>query len=270
MESGESITLSEAARLYVGSLKAKDDHGEVQRELFRFLKWCGQDRALSEIHPPEVGEYADQMGGASVSHQAAKHLQVIRSFLSFAKKKGLIDKNLTQHIRIPKAKARNLSTHVRDAQDLVELTPGGHAKMLEDLEKLRGERAPLAVQIQKAAADKDVRENVPLEAAREQLGHVESRIRSIESTLKDAVVIDRARGQKSTKVKLGTRVSLKDLNTGREMSYALVYRTEANPLEGKISDVSPLGKALVSRWVGQEVEVETPRGTTRYRILKVS
>ena len=109
-----------------------------------------------------------------------------------------------------------------------------------------------------------------LEAAREELGHLESRISSIESTLKYAVVIDPNSPHPAKKVRLGARVSVKDLNTGRETSYTLVDRFEAQLSQGKISDVSPLGKALVNRLTGQEIEVDTPRGKTRYRILKVT
>ena len=69
----------------------------------------------------------------------------------------------------------------------VELTREGLVRLQDELEKLKAERGPLAAQIRRAAADKDVRENVPLEAAREQLGHTESRIRTIEGTLTAAV-----------------------------------------------------------------------------------
>ena len=83
---------------------------------------------------------------------------------------------------------------------------------------------------------------LPWEAAREQLGHLESRIRTIESTLKYAVIIDPTSPHTVQKVKLGARVFVKDLNTGRENSYILVDRFEAQPSKGKISDVFPIGQ----------------------------
>ena len=98
---------------------------------------------------------------------------------------------------------------------------------------------------------------------------MESRIRAIEASLRAAVVIDPAGAQSDT-VRIGSVFSLKDLGTGREAVYTLVDRTEANPLEGKISDVSPIGKMVVKRNKGDEIEVETPRGTTRYLIIEVS
>ncbi|MCH8110311.1 MAG: transcription elongation factor GreA [Chloroflexi bacterium] len=270
MEAPESITLLQAAGHYASNVKAKDNHEVMRRELFRFVNWCGPDKLLAQINPSEIGDYADQLGGTGTSPQAVERLQVIRDFLSFSKKKGLLEKNLAQHLRIRKPRTRVGKAQGREPAEVIELTSSGYTQLVDELERLKSERAPIAMQIQKAAADKDVRENAPLEAAREQLGLVESRIRTIENTLKYAVVIDQSlrKGSNQT-VKLGMRVSVKDLKTKRESTYTLVSGSEANSLEGKISDVSPLGKAIVGCKVGQEVDVESPRGKARYAITKV-
>ncbi len=267
---GESTTLLEAVRLYLAGAKPKENQEEVQRELDRFAHWCGLDRTISELRPPEIGDYAEQMSGSGTSPQAAKRLQAIRDFLSYAKKKGLTTSNLASHVRIPKAKVRGGGPGGRSGEASAELTPDGHAQLVAELERLKGERPPLAIQIRKAAADKDVRENVPLEAAREQLGLVESRIFELERILKTAIIIDPSKQRAAPTVGLGRRVVVKDLGSGQKTTYVVVNRTEASPLEGRISDVSPLGKALISRAVGQEIEVQTPRGITRYSIVKVS
>ena len=270
MEPTESMNLSEAAGVYVGSIKSKERQDETHRELYRFVHWCGTGRTISGLSPVEIAGYADHVGGSGTTPQAAERLQVVKAFLSYAKKKGIIDKSLAQHVRIPKSKARRGAMAGRNAEEVPELTRSGHAKLKAQLEKLKAERVPLAQDISKAAADKDVRENAPLEAAREQLGLVESRIRDIENTLESAVIIDSSSSKRATTVKVGTRVSVKDLGTGRENSYTLVSAWEAKPLEGLISDVSPLGQAINGRSVGQEVEAKTPRGNARYRILKVT
>ena len=267
MESRESITLQGSVENYIASMKRKDDHEEIHRELIRFVQWCGSHRTWTEIKPPEIGEYGDQMATAGTTPQAAARLQIVRGFLSYAKRKGHTDTNLAQHVRIRKSKGTLFKA--KD-QEVVELTKEGHAHLVAELERLKSERGPIAIQIRKAAADKDVRENVPLEAAREQLGFLESRIRTIEYTLNVGVVIDPSRQQQAQKVRLGAKVSIKDLVTGRETSYRVVSASEANPLDGRISDVSPLGKALIGRLSGEEAEAETPRGKIRYRITKVS
>ena len=264
------VLLQEAVGTYVGTLSSNDDYVRLHKELYRFVHWCGPQRSLEDITPPEIGNYAEQQGGTGTSPQAAARLQIIRTFLRYARKKGLITQNLAVHVRVRRSKSRAKDAQAREAKQAIELTPEGHAQLLEELEKLKGGRAPLAVQIRMAAADKDVRENAPLEAAREQLGMVESRIITIEETLKDAVVMKAGSRVGGASVKLGARVSMKDLNTGRGTKYMVVSPSEAKPLDGKISDASPMGKALIGRSKGQEVEVQTPRGKTRYLILSVS
>ena len=74
MRSGESMTLLEAVGAYSGSIKAGDNHEELHRELYRFVNWCGSDRVLSDIGPPEVGEYADHVAGSGTTLRAAVDL----------------------------------------------------------------------------------------------------------------------------------------------------------------------------------------------------
>ena len=253
----EPVTVLQAVSSFVGSIKRNDDDLQtVQRDLNRFVQWCGPDRRLTELKPPEIGEYAEQVG---VVGNAAERLQIVKSFLSYARKRKLIDGNLAQHVRVRKSRSSSRRAQTSVSAEPVELTREGLVRLQDELEKLKAERAPLAAQIRRAAADKDVRENVPLEAAREQLGHTESRIRTIEGTLTAAVVIDSS-GAASKRVQLGARVSVRDVDSRRETTYTLVSATEANPLEGRISDASPLGRALLKRYVGDQVEVDTPAG----------
>lgn len=270
MGTDESLLLLEAVGGYIETLVSTDGYERQHKELYRFVHWCGPERVFDDISAPEIGEYAEQLGGTGTTPQAAERLQIVRTFLSYARKKGLIDKNLAQHVRVRKSKSRAKDSQTHESKNTIELTPDGHGQLVGELEKLKGERAPLAVQIRTAAADKDVRENAPLEAVREQLGMVESRIATIEETLKDAVVIDPASRVTGRTVTLGARISMKHLDTGKQTTYMLVSPSEANPLQGKISNASPLGKAFIGRRVGQEVEVETPRGKARYKVMGVS
>ena len=267
MQSTGSVTVQDAIEIYFNGFKRKDDQLLAQQELFRFARWFGQSRPMSDLRPYEIEEYGEQVGGAGTRFQAAERIQAVRSFLSFAKKKELVETNLATHIRLRKGRTRRGAPG--QEQEQVQLTPEGHATLVAEMERLKGERAPIAAQIRSAAADKDVRENTPLEAAREHLGRVESRITEIESTLKNAVVVDPSRvvGQSVT---VGARVLLRDIGTGRKTKYVVVSAREANPLEGRISDASPVGRALIGKAAGEEVEVKTPRGAQRYRIEEVS
>lgn len=266
VESQGQMTLLDAVGIYVGKIKSKDNQDSAQKNLLRFVQWYGVERSLSEVKPPEIEEYAERVGGSGITPQSAAHLQAVKDFLSFVRKKGLVSGNLAIYVRIPKSKslAGKAST-----QNAMELTLAGHKQLVVQLEKLKNQRGPLAEQIQKAAADRDVRENAPLEAAREQLGHVESRIMNLDNILKSAVITDPRKGRKSLKIKLGTRVSVELMSTGNKTQFTLVSRSEANPLEAMISDVSPLGKVLMGAVKGQEVIANTPRGKARYRVVRV-
>ena len=265
----KAVTLLDAMGVYVGTIKTNVDSAQAQQELLRFVNWCGADRAIVDVKPVEIGDYGDQAVGRTAESLVVERLQEVRKFLSFAKKKGLTDQNLATHLRIRKGKTRGGRGTTGTTPKAIELTPQGHSELISELEGLKGRRAPLAAEIRLAAADKDVRENAPLEAVREQLGHVESRIGQIEATLKAAVVVDPSKSIGKA-VATGSRVVLRELTSGRQTKYTLVSAAEANSLGGKISDVSPVGRAMLARVKGDEFEVESPRGTLHYRILRVS
>ena len=128
--------------------------------------------------------------------------------------------------------------------------------------------------IKNAAADKDVRENSPLEAAREQQGQNEDRIKEIEAILSRAVPVQ-SQAKRSKIASLGSTVQItieQDSNSGgkSEASYVLVESTEADPEESKISISSPVGKGLLGHSPGDEVTITTPKGQSKYTILAVS
>ena len=120
----------------------------------------------------------------------------------------------------------------------------------------------------RAAADKDFRENAPLQAAREKRGMLEGRIIEIEATLKAAVVIDEE-NRRSKGVDIGRRFILCDPNKGTEICYRLVGPKEADPSNGKISTVSPIGKAVFGKKQGDTVEIKAPSGIRRYQLKQI-
>ena len=272
MTNNDSFTVSQLAKKYLQQVvrnTAKTEIDLYERELIRFVQWCRQGQILQELTPSDIGNYTDFINGYGNTPQSSGRLLIIKEFLSFCKKNDLIEKNLSQHVRRRKSKSDNARLTGPSTRKKTQLTPSGFKQLKEELAKLKGERGPLTEQIQKAAADKDVRENVPLEAAREQLGHTESRIRVLENTLMDATIIDLKKGSKKS-IKLGSIISLIEIDSKKRASYTLVSVTEAKPLDGRISDLSPMGKALYNRVKGDEFELNVPQGKSTFRILKVS
>ena len=233
----DSATVLDAIGIYAGALKTKDVQADLQKQLMRFGQWCGPERKLSDLEPSEIGQSAEHSNGTGNGIQTAERLQEVKKFLAFARKKGMIEQNLAQHLRIRKPRKRTSLKSIRDRKaDVIEMTAEGHAELLEEVERLRAERGPITEEIHKAAATKDVRENAPLEAAREQLGQVESRIREIDATLNFAVIVDPSQ-RKGQSIQLGSEVVLKDGGSSRETRYTVVSASEAKPLDGKNSEV---------------------------------
>ncbi len=121
----------------------------------------------------------------------------------------------------------------------------------------------------RAMADKDFRENAPLDAAKEQQGIIEGRIQELESMLARTEILSAKPRKKQLKVAMGTKVTLKELGSGRKILYTLVDMREADVAAGKISTQSPVGQALLERSVGEEVEVTVPKGTVRYKVERI-
>ena len=118
----------------------------------------------------------------------------------------------------------------------------------------------------KAMLDKDFRENSPLDAAKDKQGHLEARIRDIEAMLKRAVVVEAVEGDR---VHVGVTVHVRNLKSGAVNRFVIVGPTEANAADGKISSASPVGRSLLQRTVGDEVEVSAPAGTMHFRIEQI-
>ena len=262
-----AITLSDAVSGYIIGLKKAEEQATAQQELFRLAQWFGDNRQLADLKPYEVAEYTTRLDRSIASDQAVARVKALRAFFTHAVKKGMIEHKLARHVKSRKSRQRLKKGNGPQRPIQVALTNEGKERLELEAERLRAERGPIAIEIRLAAADKDVRENAPLEAAREHLGLVESRIREIEATLEAAVAVKKS--GKTKQVGVGAIVAVEEKESGRKTTYTVVSAAEANPLEGKISDVSPVGKALMRHREGDEVVVASPRGKVAYRIVRV-
>lgn len=250
-------TLAQAADAFLAHLPP-EQRGKVQAEVLKFVRWLGSSRQVQDISPVDVASYGEQ-----ITPSAAKPL---RSFLTYTRKKTSGNVALAPHLRAKKTSLKTVTVW-QGSLTQVTLTAEGHAKLERELANLRNQRAQVIEDIQKAAADKDFRENAPLAAAREQKAHIEGRIKEIESTLNQAKII--GEDQDTTTAKLGDTVVLRDLSSDKEFTYTLVDSREANPIKGRLSVASPLGKAISGKQIRQTVEVAAPAGTFHCRIESI-
>ncbi len=147
---------------------------------------------------------------------------------------------------------------------MYQITASGKKELEAEHEKLKARRGEIADKIAEARDYGDLSENAEYDAAREDQGLVESRIAEIEDILQNAEIIKAT--HKST-VGIGSKVSLK--NGSKTIEYHIVGPVEANPGEGKISNESPLGVALMGKKEGEEASFTTPKGEITYTIAKL-
>ena len=265
-----ALALGAACQEYVLGLPDEDKQ-RAGPDLRRFRDWLGPERPVASIRPPEIGDYGDMIGAHGTTPDAAERLGAVKLFLTQLKKQGSIGVNLAQHLRLRKGRSSTGRARAIPGQQVVRLTKDGYAELEKKLEQLHGERVKLTEDIHQAAQDKDVRENAPLEAAREQQGMTMAKIQEIEATLKMAVIIDADKGaaRDTTQIRLGSKVTLMDVSADKKTSYQLVEPDEANPLSGKISSASPVGAAILGRSPGDQVRVQTPLGQQLYQVIKI-
>ena len=147
------------------------------------------------------------------------------------------------------------------------LTAEGLAQIKAELEQLTGpRRVELAARLRSAIQMGDLSENADYHKAKEDQGFLEGRIQELEYLVRNAVVIEKSANQDI--VSVGSHVTIQEADDPAE-TYHMVGPKEADPRNGRISHESPIGRALVDRRVGDEVEVETPAGKIKFKILKI-
>jgi transcription elongation factor GreA len=149
------------------------------------------------------------------------------------------------------------------------LTAEGAQKLRDELAFLRDVRRPeLADRLRDAIQQGDLSENADYTAAKEEQGFLEGRIQQLERMLVEVVILDES-GGKPGEVSMGSKVTVREEGFSETETFQLVGAAEADPMKGKISNVSPLGQALLGKKSGSTVKINAPGGTTTFKILKV-
>ncbi|KYH33939.1 transcription elongation factor GreA [Neomoorella mulderi] len=150
------------------------------------------------------------------------------------------------------------------------LTMSGLKKLEEELEYLKSvKRREVAERLKQAIEFGDISENSEYEDAKNEQAFIEGRILTLEKKLRNARVID-ASEVPGDVVSLGSRVTLKDMDAGEELQYEIVGSMEADPAENRISNESPVGKAILGHRIGEIINIQVPAGTLRYQIVNIT
>jgi transcription elongation factor GreA len=260
----KSLSLGEVALSFLTSLPAEESK-ERQQEINRFLQWYGKERPVSRITPLEIETYAQRV--AKATGDAPKKLAPVKELLTYLKKEKLVKSNLAAHLKVKKTSTKARS-RAKPKQRVI-LTPEDYEKLKAQLATLEEERTQIAEELRRAAADKDFRENAPLQAAREQRDQIEARMRQIQDALSTGVLVQDEKLAEEVTVRLGSKVTMRDVASGEKLTYTVVTKNDANPAKSKISIVSPMGRALLNQHEGDVVTVVAPAGELRYQIESI-
>ena len=150
------------------------------------------------------------------------------------------------------------------------LTSKGMQALEDELQDLNVvKRKEIAQKIKEAREQGDLSENAEYDAAKDEQRSIEAKIEELEKIIRNAEVIDESAFDKDT-VSIGSTVRFYDEEFDEELEYRIVGSTESDIMKGLISNESPLGKALVGAKIGQEIEVESADGVSRYKVLEIS
>ena len=277
-------TLIKSVNLYTNRMR-KSRKETIKNDLSSFIQWLTisldnksydensnlENINLNIIEPFFIEQYVKITNVKHSNQNASKKLTVARDYLNYIHTEGFTEANLGNHIRNKKGRRTgsvSLKSKVHEG-DIVEISKEYHDSLEKELNVKYKERENVVVDINKAAADKDFRENAPLEAAREKQGLIESQIKTIEETLRKSVIINTKKSNKKNKIaQIGSKVTLEKENKRTKIN--LVASPEADVNLSKISLESPLGKAIMGKGENDHVTVSAPAGEIKYTIIKIT
>lgn len=266
--------VSEALTHFEASKKAKKTAKEGYQELRRFVRWSG-DREVGRFTPHDMEQYAREVG-QSGADSAQQRLQPVKAFVDYWKDQGWITIRLATHLRPPRSKASGAGRAAasRPSKQAEEgrtyLSQEGYDRLLQQVEDLKSERIGVTEEIKRAMADKDFRENAPLDAAKDRQGRIETQIRELEASIASAHILPEGGDAVLTRSTVGARMKVKNKETGDVVEYTLVDAREADVASRRISIQSPVGQALLDHSIGEEVVIPTPKGTLTYIVQDIT
>lgn len=263
-DSVQNIVMNEAAGIFLASLPPGES-GASQQQINKFVRWFGRERLFSGLAAADVEKYAEQLSLSDIDYLTK--FKLVKAFLVYSRKKSWSNTNLATHLKARKSPAKSTGAG-SSSPEPIPITKQGLLELETEIDTLKNERQEAIVEIRKAAADKDFKENAPLHAARERRSYLEGRILDLESTLKASVIIN-AKKDSNTKIVIGDSVILLDTVSGEELRYTLVSSREVDAARGKISSVSPIGQAIMGKKRGDTVEISAPVGRLHFRVKEI-
>lgn len=262
----ERVTALEALEHFEGSKSTEPEEAATDVPAVRaFLERFGLDRPMAEMSGEDVTVYVEAEG---IQDPAA--IEPLRAFLAYSSRVAFTAENLVPYLHLgPEAGGARggRGANAELGGNAFYVTFDGLKHIEEQLAEEKAKRPLIAEKLREAMADKDFRENAPLDAARDEQAHLEMRIRDLETKLRNAVIIDEQ--AKAGRANVGSVVRLLNLDSNKEQEFTLVSPAEVDPKNGRVSIESPIGVAVINHQTGDEVTVKAPSGAIPFRIVEV-
>ena len=276
MSTQETDLLSPLFTQFVSAVGVAKLDGEEVQHLRRFVGWCGAEARITSIYPQQLQTYLEQVTASVADPKPCA--SVLRKFFAHAHKAGWVERNPATGLRITKRATKSERRAAPAAGSGAFISRKRFDELTAELESLKGEgRERISRLLHAAIKDGDLRENAAYDEAKYQQGMMEARIREFEQTLRTSTITeDEAQSSAAASangdegIKIGMRVELELTDGSETIAYQLVGPSEVDPLEGKISYLSPVGASLLTKRTGETVAVETPAGSETYRVLNYS
>lgn len=252
----------------------QDSRSSYESELSRFMHWFGRDRGVDELNTREVESYQEYVTVSGANQE--RRLRPFKEFLAFLQTKKHLSDNLSKYIRLKRTTTTRRTTSgggsiaVQDQRE--RISRDGYDKLQSELNERIEERQNISKMIEEARRDKDIRENAGFHAAKEAQSLNETRIQQLQQQLARAEIMDSdsVQTENTNRINIGATVILLDIDAEESVEYTLVSAMEANVRIGKISIASPMGRSMMDKKVGDEVDVEAPMGIIKYRVKSIS
>lgn len=298
------LSTSKIGQLHLAFVRTDAGRRLVPDDLARlrkFVTWCGVSTSIEAVQPFKVEEFLAHQ--TNTSQPPRLYMPALKAFFAYALEQGALAADPMRTVRLPRGAGGSAKKSATTApagssgagastpraaappndgtghqngtsgapapdDDVVYVSRAHRGSMQAELERLRTEeRDRISQMLHEAIKDGDLSENAAYDDAKMRQGMLEARIRELESKLRHSELIE---DQAITSgVGVGSHVRLVEVASGDQLDYQVVGPEETNPRGGKISHRSPVGRAILGRSAGDEVEVATPGGAVRYRIMSV-
>ncbi|MEX2031963.1 MAG: transcription elongation factor GreA [Dehalococcoidia bacterium] len=262
----EPVTASDALAHFEGFMASEAEKLRGELPVIReFLESFGMDRDIADLSGDDIVEFMRDQSSATPAD-----LEPLRSFLAYCSRLAFTESNLVPFLQLGPASGGARGGRGANAElggEAFFVTLDGLKRLEAQLQEEKSKRPLVAEKLRDAMADKDFRENAPLDAARDEQAHLEMRIRDLEHKIRNAVIIDQE--AKAGRANVGSVVRLLNLGTKKEQEFTLVSPTEVDPKSGKISIQSPVGVAVMNKIAGDEVTVNAPSGSMQFKIVEI-